>query len=263
MFHKESICLILVFTVLVIMPLAISIVGCGILWRKHRKIQQSPLNVQSLVSGNVWLADAIEQLCQSITQEEYRQLGKPVFTQKGGYRANYLQDVNRNKDLVLPLFYTKGKPSDALCAYIESEHSEAKVGDLPNIVKSFYRNQSRVQRAKFNSFLSNCGQLTPDEFFAMRPNQEGDVVGVYVLKNQTKSKYYVGQAKKVFFRVNQHFTGHGNGDVYADYKYGDSFLIKIVKLSSSGYSDLDALERDLIKKYNAYSAGYNKTSGNR
>ena len=63
--------------------------------------------------------------------------------------------------------------------------------------------------------------------------------------------------------MNQHFTGHGNGDVYADYKYGDSFLIKIVKLSSSGYSDLDALERDLIKKYNAYSAGYNKTSGNR
>ena len=91
---------------------------------------------------------------------------------------------------------------------------------------------------------------------------KGDIVGVYIIHNQTKGMYYVGQAKRVFFRVNQHFTGHGNGDVYADYKYGDDFAIKIVKLSNSGYADLDRLEKDLIDRYDAFNSGYNKTSGN-
>ena len=34
----------------------------------------------------------------------------------------------------------------------------------------------------------------------------------------------------IFDRVNAHFTGKGNGDVYADYKYGDEFIIKMISL---------------------------------
>ena len=74
--------------------------------------------------------------------------------------------------------------------------------------------------------------------------------------------YYVGQAKKLFFRINQHFTGHGNGDVYADYKAGNSFKMMIIPLADSGYKDIDLLEKDMIKKYRAYECGYNKTKGN-
>ena len=50
--------------------------------------------------------------------------------------------------------------------------------------------------------------------------------------------------------------------MYADYKFGDDFSIKVIRLAESGYDDLDKLEKDMIKKYNAYSIGYNKTSGN-
>ena len=35
----------------------------------------------------------------------------------------------------------------------------------------------------------------------------------------------MGQGKAVLDRVNHHFSGRGNGDVYADYKYGDFFTI--------------------------------------
>jgi excinuclease UvrABC nuclease subunit len=54
------------------------------------------------------------------------------------------------------------------------------------------------------------------------------VSGVYILNNVTKGMYYIGQAKSIFDRVNQHFTGKGNGDVYADYKYGSVFTITLV-----------------------------------
>jgi excinuclease UvrABC nuclease subunit len=87
-------------------------------------------------------------------------------------------------------------------------------------------------------------------------------VGVYIIYNATKNKHYVGQAKRLFFRVNQHFTGHGNGDVYSDYKLGDKFTIVLLSLQDSGYYDLDKLEKDMIKKYHAYTEGYNRTAGN-
>ena len=57
--------------------------------------------------------------------------------------------------------------------------------------------------------------------------------------------------------------GLGNGDVYADYKYGDKFTIKTIKLENSGFRTLNELERNTIKTYSAYSRGYNKTRGNK
>ena len=93
--------------------------------------------------------------------------------------------------------------------------------------------------------------------------RNGDFTGIYVIHNKTKDKYYVGQSVRVVGRVGQHLMGRGNGDVYADYKYGDKFEINIVSLRESGYDSLDALERDTIKAYGAYTKGYNRTRGNR
>lgn len=125
------------------------------------------------------------------------------------------------------------------------------------------------------SDLSNKGlEVSPEEFFKLRNASMGgrgrkhvsanyEFSGIYILFNHTKNKYYVGQSIKVFQRVNNHFTGHGNGDVYADYKYGDKFSIKMIKLAGSGFRSLNELERKMIGHYNAFSKGYNKTRGNR
>ena len=107
--------------------------------------------------------------------------------------------------------------------------------------------------------------ITPKEFFEFYRNRgrnNGDYVGVYAIYNVDKDMYYVGQAKRLYYRINQHFTGQGNHDVYADYKYHDKFLIKMMKLTESGYDDLDKFESDMIEKYHACDRGYNKTKGN-
>lgn len=85
-------------------------------------------------------------------------------------------------------------------------------------------------------------EMFPQEFMTMRKNilvgrgrrnyaSKYNFPGVYILHNVTKDKYYIGQGRQVIDRVNDrvnmHFTGHGNGDVYADYKYGDIFTIKL------------------------------------
>lgn len=90
-----------------------------------------------------------------------------------------------------------------------------------------------------------------------------DYTGVYILHNKSKNLHYVGQSVHVLQRVSAHLTGHGNGDIYADFKYGDSFTVRLVPLVGSGYQSLNDLERDMIEAYDAYAHGYNATRGNK
>ena len=143
--------------------------------------------------------------------------------------------------------------------------------------KKIRERKEAEEKAKANPSQNSTAtvkEITPEEFFRIRNSSNGgrgkrhistyyDFAGVYILYNQTKKMYYVGQGKRVFQRVNSHFTGHGNGDVYADYKYGDKFTIKTIKLENSGFRTLNELERNTIKTYSAYSRGYNKTRGNK
>ena len=108
-------------------------------------------------------------------------------------------------------------------------------------------------RKKFNG-------ITPKEFFYIYKNRvknTGDYVGVYVLYNVDKDMYYVGQAKKLFHRINQHFTGRGNGDVYADVKYGKYVFVKLFPCPKS---DMNDLECRLIESFNGLQS-YNRTAG--
>ena len=116
-----------------------------------------------------------------------------------------------------------------------------------------------------SGLFSENGALTASSFLSLDPSflAENEFTGVYILHNTSKDLYYVGQSVRVFSRVKQHFTGHGNGDVYADFKYGDSFTIKTIPLAGSGYQSLNDLERDAIEAFNAYTKGYNMTQGNR
>lgn len=134
------------------------------------------------------------------------------------------------------------------------------------------REQQKKIKQKVKKLSKTKVELSPTEFMALRAQTFGgdskrhnklNFEGVYVLFNSTRNKYYVGQGKKVLDRVNMHFTGKGNGDVYADYKYGDEFTIKIIGLKHSGYRSLNALERDTIATFDAYASGYNKTKGNK
>lgn len=118
------------------------------------------------------------------------------------------------------------------------------------------------KKRKVKKLARGACEVTPEEFFKIRKSSE-NYQGVYILLNKTKNMYYVGQAIKIYDRVNQHFTGHGNGDVYADWKYGDEFTIKLIPLKRSGFKTLNELERNTISAYNAFSKGYNKTRGNR
>lgn len=212
---------------------------------------------------------AAEQMAGDLVRQKYKYDPSAMYKQNGEYRSS-----------VLKLFYdTENKINSSLCLsedetylFISSlqqnglitEDGKVKRKDIDGLLKeygSFLYSLDSIRDKKQKEKITESG-VTPEEFLKYKMNSNGDIVGVYIIYNQSKDMYYVGQAKRLFFRVNQHFTGHGNGDVYADYKYGDRFIIKLIPLNESGYDDIDKLEKDKIEEYKAKEAGYNKTTGN-
>lgn len=127
-----------------------------------------------------------------------------------------------------------------------------------------YFEEKRDYEERLRRIVNQGYLFTPSEFFEYKFDltRRFNIPGVYILYNISKDMHYIGQGKKVFNRVQNHFSGRGNGDVYADYKYGDQFEIKIIPLQSSGFYTLNELERNLIFSYGSYKRGYNKTRGN-
>ena len=212
---------------------------------------------------NRWVHDTFFDEAHYLVQRKYNMHGKPVYTQKGEYRANYMNEVNKTAHDIIHECCEGSRLSIDFCDFINEVYPDIRRKELQSAIADFRKERYHAMQENMDDFLNRSESITPEEFFEIKQHQKGDVVGVYIIHNETNDQYYVGQAKKLFFRINQHFTGHGNGDVYADYKYGDDFSIKILRLSESGYDDIDQLEKDMIEKYHAFSSGYNRTTGNR
>lgn len=189
--------------------------------------------------------------------------GRPTHTKKGGQRVDFKKAIDKKYNEICDEIVYKGDFTDVFYTFVEKHITRPRKKDFNRVVSAFYTQKKREILDAYDQLVKREGPVSPKEFFEIRQRNKGDIVGVYVIYNRTKDMYYVGQAKRLFFRLNQHFTGHGNGDVYADYKYGDEFLIFMVPLASSGFSDIDFLEKELIKKYDAVNTGYNRTMGNR
>ena len=222
-----------------------------------------PFDIHSISPDDEWVEKSFESAAKSITENQYRRIGKPVRTQQGEYRAAFLKDVEKNCDEFYMVCCDENGFSDEFVQYCVAALPDPVRMELPRVLIDYLTARHEELARHFDSFLSQSKSVTPNEFFQIKGEQTGDVVGVYIIHNESKDMYYIGQAKRLFFRINQHFTGHGNGDVYADYKYGDDFAIKIIPLADTGYEDIDLLEKDMIQKYDAYHRGYNRTRGNR
>lgn len=86
-----------------------------------------------------------------------------------------------------------------------------------------------------------------------------DCTGCYAVHNISRDQWYVGQAHSITKRLKQHFGGvGGNGDVYADFKYGEVFEILIYPLHLSSFKTLSQQEHYYIEYFDAYNHGYNR-----
>jgi len=85
-------------------------------------------------------------------------------------------------------------------------------------------------------------------------------IGIYMLYNHTKNKYYIGQAKQLYKRIKDHFVVN---QIALDRLNGDQIYAKFITANEldSSYR-LDHIEKIGIELYNSDKTGYNKTQGN-
>lgn len=199
------------------------------------------------------MAVIIENIATAYIHVSFKKSKKKFYNSNGEMSAparkaiqTKIKDLNRTCQFYSKDFY-----------YYYRNHRPILKCRIANLIRNYIDEQANIK------IPHNYTKLTPEQFFILRKQTQGDMVGVYVIYNHNRNMYYVGQATRLFFRVNQHMTGHGNGDVYADYKRGkDKITIQLFPLVNSGYYDLDKFEKDMINKYDAYNNGYNKTAGN-
>lgn len=226
-------------------------------------IRDKPFQAQMATLNDSYIKKALREVANSSTKKDFEAADKPIVKQNGHYRSSFIQSYNLTYQDIVQRCFDGIYFSKDFCYFCNNNFREPKRTDVPSIIRAFLAELQMREQSNFENFVSQGSVLTPQEFFAAKSLKQGDLVGVYVIHNTTKDKYYVGQAKRLFFRINQHFSGTGNAYVFADYQYGDAFTIKIIPLASSGQSDLDLLERQLISYYNAYTNGYNRNRGNK
>ena len=134
------------------------------------------------------------------------------------------------------------------------------------LLTTLYNNKKQKEA---QSVIYNGKYIEAREFLSrwLELYKDNDHPGCYVIlifnqkvKDNDYKKYknaYVGQSVNVLHRVHQHLTGHGNGDVYADFKNG-MYLYVQVRLCSE--ETLNDMERSLISMFD-YRKMYNKTRG--
>ena len=84
-------------------------------------------------------------------------------------------------------------------------------------------------------------------------------IGIYVLFNATKNKYYVGQAKQIYKRIRDHFCVE---DIARDFLCGDEIRAMFLTANEldADYR-MDHIERLGIEIFDAEKNGYNKKQG--
>lgn len=121
----------------------------------------------------------------------------------------------------------------------------------------------------FNAYLEEKLPMTLDVFDQVRKQYEKQwIPGCYVIYDMIEKKYYVGQAKDVWGRVQQHISGAScknknpqTIDVNLKIKKHQA-MIRVIKIGTADIVDLNEMERRLIAAYDSYRNGYNLTKGN-
>lgn len=133
-----------------------------------------------------------------------------------------------------------------------------------------FSSKKKIEKAKepLSRLIVNNEEIDVEEFLEMYDTRihnfntkqddikilkRSDFEGVYIIHNCTKNIFLVGKSKRVLRKVDRQFRGFENEDVYTDYENNDVFKIRIIKLKSSNYSNIEALEQDMKKKYGDYT----------
>lgn len=83
-----------------------------------------------------------------------------------------------------------------------------------------------------------------------------DFAGLYYIKNITKKKCYVGRADNVYKKVERHFKGHENQEIFNDFNENNIFVVCFIKYEKEAYGSFEEFIADKIEQLQPRLIGY-------
>lgn len=122
------------------------------------------------------------------------------------------------------------------------------IEDAGNVLKDFFSDEGVSAQAFLDMYnLRSYNFANKQQDIKIMKNF--DFEGIYVIYNKKWDLYYVGKGKKVFHKIERHFNGYGNKEIYTCWKRNEEFLVHGIRLDKSGYDNLDLLARDTVENY--------------
>lgn len=140
------------------------------------------------------------------------------------------------------------------------------------VIHQDFKQKKEIEDTIF-SFSQGNIILTPSEFLEIRNKSFGGqgrpkyanyfgFIGIYIILNNSKKNYYIGQSQKVIDGINKQFTGKGNQYLYNDYITGDTFLTKAIRLDTSGFYTIEEFKKCNVDYYNQEYQSYSSSMRN-
>ena len=154
---------------------------------------------------------------------------------------------------------------DTLVKYVDAQKQEA---EQKQELKKLKTAEQKEKLEKFKQTKDELKEQLKSQLDAkewtpldkMLKKLDKGSMGIYVLYNETKGKYYVGQSKEIITRIKKHFEVE---QIALDYINGDVIKVKILNATEldADYR-IDHIEKTGIELFDASGSGYNKTGGN-
>ena len=155
---------------------------------------------------------------------------------------------------------------DTVLKYVEAQKAKEEQKQILKEVKTIERKEklANFKRDKDQLKEQLKSELAAKEWLPLKSildKVDKGSTGIYVLYNQTKNKYYVGQAKQINARIKKHFEIEQIAwDCFVN---GDTIKIKYLTSNELNKDyNIDHIEKTAIEIFDAKTTGYNKTEGN-
>lgn len=231
--NKKIIILILVLIILVI--LCFLLTSCGSTAPDPQQVVEVPKQVaqteefKSLLNIVQQQKENIEQM--KMAAEQHKQTAEQLLKKEQEKQLQEeMKEKKRQED--------KQKQAALLKAYKQSKDT------VEEILKQ------KLDKTQYQPILNILSKV-----------EKGDI-GIYLIHNKTLDKYYIGQAKQLYKRVQDHFKLN---EISLDYHANHhEFEVAIINANELGAAiRIDLAEKSMIEIFSGENKNlYNKTAGN-
>lgn len=239
--------------------IVVSIIAIVIVFTWSLYLENKHLNIRKCTRCNTYINSMFKHLANTDIIREFENVGRPIYDTSGEYKSDFLLAVHNRQLDMMNICFSGDYFCENFCKFVETNYPNVARKHLIKIINTYLSYREKMLHETFDRFIRRNSDipLSVSEIKNIKKHNMVDVVGVYIIYNETKNKYYVSQSVNVFGKLVEHFDGTGHPEIYVDFKNNNDFSITVVKLNESGYDDLDILEQDLIIRYDSINSGYN------